>query len=301
MQWITLPRIAGIIVLAISLLFVPSSYLFGFVGIGALFVIFSDKNVTRRRMDALLSVDVKTLVLTVFFDIVAVTLFILIAYLGSSIHKQFVGESYYEPLDLSNQALSSLAGAQAQWALVKNFVAYTIIIAIIMLVLIILVNAFTRMLVWQSLVQKQSFRKHLLMALAWWACFIPIVVPFIWAYMSRSQIEILYAMFFIILPPYLYLTPIAYTSFSRTGKIGNAICTAINEGIIGKTAFLAHGILRFVVPYTYLIVIYYVLSQLVALAKLGNAGNLVFALVFIGFARSYITKLLIEEKICYEH
>lgn len=195
--------------------------------------------------------------------------------------------------NFNKESLANPALAPAQAAGMETFVWYILKIAAILAILIFTAYTISRLFIWIT-IAKQKLNKKLaihfsILNLLWWIIWaIPFVLITLAVGKTSTGVKETYALLFGL---YAYFAPILHTNFMKTHKKSKSIGNAFAWGIT--------KIHKFILPYTYVFVIYFIVYQLfrfIQTTQYLQPVSMIFVVLIISLLRIYIYEIVKEYK-----
>ena len=213
------------------------------------------------------------------------------------INKRFVFIAFYDMLCLSvffvavplfsrwfTSNLGAVAGLQDVFSLFFMLLVYFAGVTLILL----LAYTIFKGLIWLALLNKKPsakyFKKFFLLNLCWW---IILFIPFIIVLFGMKQEYLIFALI-VFAVGYVHMTSVMHFAFTREPRIGSSLKKAF---VIGWG-----NIKDFLVPYSLIIALYFVLLQVFWIVpKEPNTilfASLLFTVFFLAWYRIYLAQIL---------
>jgi hypothetical protein len=284
----TTTRIIGIAVLLLSIFFYftnPSAGVYLLLAL-SLILSFAPEKYGEDSLKKLINALNKNLLIIVLFDALFWLVFFVTAYFSNSLFektaKSFLG---FDP----KSTISSLdmTKVQAATSSIKTFFIVLGLIALGFIILNLLAYSLSRCFIWFTLLKKKFnlklFMKFLGFNSMWWVLW---AVIFVFLVLKREpEILPLFAGALIIL--YIHTSTVAHYYLTKTNKVKESFM---------KAFAIAYGKLHlFILPYSFILLVYFILSKIITYIPLGNfssTANLVILLLIMNVGRAYLKNVL---------
>lgn len=222
------------------------------------------------------------MLLDLAFFAFAALVFYSFSFFIAAIARQMEGMNFANILYLSNEAMA------AQLSSVKLVLYKLIAGGILIMLLLLLVYYITRYLIW-SIILKEKYNlkkllRFILLGLLW--CLIFLIIAVLNFALIRQRGE---AFYFVIIPIFLYLTPILYISFLKSNKIWKSLKNSLKIGFKKIHLFIL-PVLLIAAAALILSMISYLVVYLGAIIQ--NIILLILLLAYLAWARQYFAEVV---------
>lgn len=288
LQWLTTPRIIGIIMLVIAttMQFMNKTGV-TMIGIVGLILLLAPKKTAQKEFDRFTSSfsDVKTVVICALYDALFMMSFLGAGFLYLWAFNQKAIQIQGEA-DFSKLAALQPGQAGVNTIAIKEFLAFFFIGLALVALVSLAVYAASRMMMWTTIAkQKQSkkaFFGYLKLTTLWWLLWSPIIVFLAFVVNQEPVARPLMVIAFVLV---MYFTQITYPLYTKTKKAGYSIGHGIGFGI--------SKIPKLIIPAAYAFVAYVVVYQALSFTQylpqtVWPVFNMVFVMLYLAWARNYI-------------
>jgi len=289
----THPRILGIALIIIAALAAAAGSGFLALGIAGIILLITPKKYTQQQFDLFTDSfsDWKTILFVAVYDALFWTLFIGAAYFyrWRFLIKTATAQAQST---LSTQGLLNPALATQTEAALRGWLLFFFIGIGLLLLFTFLIYTLSRTLIWTTIAEqkptKRFFTKFCALNAVWWLIWLIPALVLIVASTKDPAVGILLLILFVLMA---HFTLIAHALFTKTHQIGSSIGHAIAFGIA--------KIHRFIIPYTFVFVIYLILYQpfrIVQTLPIAQAASMLFVVVYLAWLRTYLYPVVLQLK-----
>lgn len=281
-QYITVPRIIGIILIVIAVLAYQTQgrTQVTLLALAGLVLLCSPTRTAQKHWQAFLASlkPGKETMLIMLFDIIFwAALAILTLILANVLQSPY---EQLKALQLGSSATISMIASYND--ILQGVFTTALITLIIFWMLVVAAYSFSRGLIWLTLlekpVQRVFFTRFSLLNLIWCTAWIILTVFFL----STTLPQIAAHTAIIVMVLYAHLATVLHYSYTKTRALGKSFRDTFGIGL-GNAAHFIH-------PYCYLFIVYVILSQIARVAQ-GTTALIVTFIVFLIFMALYRTYL----------
>lgn len=293
MKWMTKPRIIGIILLVIALLV----YFIGRQGaipvaIAGIIIIIAPAKHANKMFDLYIEnfSKWKTIIITALYE----ALYWLVIF-GSAYFFQYLVQSKMavsQGAALTREQMMNPELVTQGTAALKEFVTFLFVGGALLVIFSCIIYSISRAFIWATITNQKTNKKYLLkftlLNIAWWAIWLPLYI--ILNVGLKNDPRVKESMVVLLLFGY-YFSPIVHTIYTKKHLIGQSIGNGIAWGI--------SKVHRFIIPYILIFVTYVILYQLFRLVETtawAKAVSILFIIIFIAWARTYLYEVIKEFK-----
>lgn len=293
MKLITAPRIIGIIaIIASAIAYYLQQQGAITAGILGLILIISPTKHAQEMLQLCIKnfIKWKTILLTALYDAIywmlifgAVALFVK--------WEAFKVKGTQAVATMTKEAILDPALAAQNAQALQGFLIYSIISAIILIIICLIIYTISRGLIWTTIAKIKLTRKFFLKLLAlnslWWLIWLPIYLLFLMAAAKAGTKIGIMTLFFIS----VYFTPILQILFTKKQKIGYSLSHGIAYGIT--------KIHKLIVPITYAVIIYIIIYQPLRLIQNTIAfkpAAILIVVLYFAWLRTYLYEIIKQFK-----